>query len=262
MEAARSARDLFDLEGRVAIVTGGGTGIGRQMAEGLAEMGADLVLCARDGDRCASTAADLAQATGVRAIGLACDARDPAAIQAVVDRTVAEFGRIDILVNNAGTTWAASPQDTTLAGWQKVMDVNLTGVFLFAQAAGRVMLEQGRGKIINIASILATRGAPADYVDAIAYNTSKGGVVTFTKDLAVKWGPLGVHVNGIAPGWFPSGMSDKAFAVRGERLRSQIPLGRFGSSHDLKGAVVFLASDASDFVLGHMLAVDGGDLAH
>ncbi len=163
-----------------------------------------------------------------------------------------------MLVNNAGTTWVAPPQDTTLEGWQKVIDVNLTGVFLFAQAAGRVMLEQGHGKIVNVSSVLATRGTPSEYVDSIAYATSKGGVVTFTKDLACKWGPLGVHVNAISPGWFPSNMTDDAFAARADQLRASIPLGRFGSAHDLKGAVVFLASPASDFVTGHVLAVDGG----
>jgi NAD(P)-dependent dehydrogenase (short-subunit alcohol dehydrogenase family) len=256
-----ATRELFDLSGRVAIVTGGGTGIGHQMAEGLAEMGADVVLCARQAQRCAEAARQLSQATGVRAIGLACDVRDPAAIQAVVDRAVTDFGRVDILVNNAGTTWAAAPEDVPLEGWQKVLDINLTGVFLFAQAAGRVMLAQGHGKIINIASIMATRGAPTDYVDAIAYNTSKGGVVTFTKDLACKWGPRGIHVNGIAPGWFPSIMSDKLIDARGDELRARIPLGRFGSEHDLKGAVVFLASAASDFVAGHVLTVDGGQIA-
>jgi NAD(P)-dependent dehydrogenase (short-subunit alcohol dehydrogenase family) len=166
-----------------------------------------------------------------------------------------------VLVNNAGTTWVSPPETMPLEGWQKVIDVNLTGVFLFAQAAGRVMLEQGSGKIVNIASILATRGAPSDQVDAIAYNASKGGVITFTKDLAVKWAPRGVNVNAIAPGWFPSIMSDKAFAARGDLLREQIPLGRFGSAHDLKGAIVFLSSAASDFVTGHVLTVDGGQLA-
>jgi gluconate 5-dehydrogenase len=253
---------LFDLTGQVALVTGGGTGIGRQMAEALAEAGADLVLVARDGDRCAQVAEAIATATGVRAIGLACDARDPEAIQAAVDGAVEAFGRLDILVNNAGTTWAAPVLDTPLSGWQKVIDVNLTGVFLFAQAAGRIMVEQGHGKIVNIASILGTRGARAELVDSIAYSTSKGGVIVFTKDLAVKWAPLGVHVNAIAPGWFPSIMSDKAFDDRGELLKAGIPLGRFGSAHDLKGAIVFLCSAASDFVVGHVLTVDGGQLAH
>ena len=261
MTPSRSVHDLFDLTGKVALITGGGTGIGRQMAEGLAEAGADLVLCGRDGERCQTTAAEIAEAAGVRAIGVACDTRDQIAIQATVDRAVAEFGHLDVLVNNAGTTWAASPEETSLEGWQKVIDVNLTGAFLFAQAAGRVMLEQGHGKIVNIASVMATRGAPSDYIDAIAYNASKGGLVTFTKDLACKWGPRGINVNAIAPGWFPSTMSDKAFAVRGEMLRQKIPLGRFGSSDDLKGAIVFLCSAASDFVAGHVLAVDGGQLA-
>ena len=198
--------ELFDLSGKVAIVTGGATGIGRQMADGLAEMGADLVLCARKPDRCEQAAEEL-RALGVRALGLRCDVRDPAEVQAVVDRTRAELGRIDILVNNAGTSWGAPAEDHPLEGWQKVIDVNLTGVFLFSQAAGRVMIEQGGGKIVNIASVAAFGGAPPELMNAVAYNASKGGVVAFTRDLATKWAQHGINVNAIAPGWFPSDMN-------------------------------------------------------
>ncbi|MFN2469148.1 MAG: SDR family oxidoreductase [Gaiellaceae bacterium] len=253
--------DLFDLDGRVAIVTGGATGIGRQMAQGLAEAGADLVLCARKADRCEEAAAHLA-GTGVRTIGLGCDVRDPEQVQAVVGRARAEFGRVDILVNNAGTVWGAPPEDTPLEGWQKVIDVNLTGVFLCSQAAGRVMIDQGKGgKIVNIASVAAFRGGPQEVMNAIAYNASKGGVVSFTRDLACKWARHGINVNAIAPGWFPSDMSNFVLEPHRDATLGRIPLGRFGGPDDLKGAVVYLASRASDWVTGHTLVVDGGQSA-
>jgi len=253
-------RELFDLAGRTAIVTGGGSGLGRQMAHALAECGADLVLCARKVERCEQTAAEL-EALGVRALALACDVRDPAQVQAVVDRTVADFGGVDILVNNAGTSWGAAPEETPLEAWEKVLDVNVTGPFLFTQAAGRVMIERKRGKVINVASVAAFRGASPEAMNAIAYNTSKGALVSFTRDLAVKWARHGINVNAIAPGWFPSDMSEKVLERAGDRLRERIPLGRYGGPDDLKGAVVFLASAASDYVTGITIPVDGGQLA-
>ena len=254
--------NLFDLSGRNAIVTGGGAGLGRQLAAALAEAGANLVLCARKADRCESAAAELAAAHGIEALGLACDVRSAEDVEAVVERTKQELGSIDILVNNAGTSWGAAVEDYPLDGWKKVIDVNLTGLFLVTQAAGREMIARGRGgKIVNIASIAALGGAPADLMDAIAYNASKGGVVAFTRDLAVKWARYGIHVNAIAPGWFPTDMSKVLLEREGQRFLERIPLGRFGGEDDLKGAVVFLASRASDFVTGHTLVVDGGESA-
>ena len=253
-------RDLFDLSGKVAIVTGGGSGIGRQMSEGLAEMGADLVLCARKAERCEQAAEEL-RGLGVRAIGMGCDVRDPEQVQAVVDRARDELGPIDVLVNNAGTVWGGWPEDTPLEGWQKVLDVNLTGVFLCSQAAGRAMIEQGGGKIVNIASVAALGGAPPEIMNAIAYNATKGGVVSFTRDLATKWARHSINVNAIAPGWFPSDMSNFVLDHHGEALYDHIPLRRFGGPDDLKGAIVFLASAASDYVTGQMLVVDGGQSA-
>jgi gluconate 5-dehydrogenase len=254
-------QQLFDLTGKTAIVTGGGTGLGRQIAAALAESGADVVVCARNAERCESAAAEL-EALGVRALGLGCDVRDAESIQSVVTRTVETFGRVDILVNNSGTSWGASPEDMPLAGWQKVIDVNLTGAFLFSQAVGRELIRQGEGgKLINIASVAAFRGADPAAMDAVAYNVSKAGLVALTIDLAVKWAPHRICVNAIAPGWFPSGMSETVLERSGELLRSRIPLGRFGGADDLKGAAVFLASPASDFVTGATLPVDGGQLA-
>ncbi len=252
--------ELFDLGGRVAIVTGGGSGIGRQMAEGLAEAGADVVLCARHLDRC-QRAADELSALGVRTLALRCDVRDPAEVEALVEQTRAQLGRIDVLVNNAGTVWGAWPENTPLEGWQKVVDVNLTGVFLCSQAAGRVMIEQRSGAIVNIASIAGLQSAPPEVMNTVAYNATKGGVIAFTRDLSGKWARHGIRVNAIAPGWFPSDMSNAVLERHGEELLGRIPLRRFGGPDDLKGAVVFLASAASAYVTGQTLVVDGGHTA-
>src|ERR1019366_5640855 len=250
---------LFDLSGRVAGITGGSIGLGRQMAEGLAEMGANLVLCARKKERCEQAAEEL-KALGVTAIALACDVTSPPSIQEVVNVTAARFGRIDILINNAGTSWGAPVEEMRLEDWNKVIETNLTGTFLCSQAVGKVMIGQRRGKIINIASIAGMAGSPPE-LEAIGYSASKGGVITFTKDLARKWAKHGIRVNAIAPGWFPTHMSGAVIQRNKEHLLQGIPLGRFGNERDLKGAAVFLASDASDFVTGQVLVVDGGQTA-
>ncbi|MGA8144221.1 MAG: SDR family oxidoreductase [Candidatus Acidiferrales bacterium] len=254
-----NAKQLFDLTGRVAIITGGSIGLGRQMAEGLAEMGANVVLCARKKERCVE-AADALQRLGVRALAFGCDVRDPASIQEVVDATASEFGRIDVLINNAGTSWGAPVEEMKLEHWNKVIETNLTGTFLFSQAAGKVMTAQRKGKIINIASVAGIHGAPPQF-QAIGYHASKGGVIAFTKDLACKWGVHNVQVNAIAPGWFPTNMSQVVIERNKEYFLNHIPLGRFGGSDDLKGAAIYLASAASDYVTGTVLVVDGGQTA-
>jgi gluconate 5-dehydrogenase len=253
-------RELFDLNGRVAIVTGGGGGLGRQMARALAEMGAHLVLCGRKAEHFEEAAAELS-ALGVRALGVRCDVTSLDDVRALVDRTKAEFGRIDVLVNNAGRAWVAPAATMPVEEWRRVLEVNLTGAFLCAQAAGTVMIEQGGGKIINIASVAGLGGAMPEVLDAIAYNASKGGLINFTRDLAVKWGRHKINVNAIAPGWFPSRMSSAIVERWGDRLARNIPLGRIGGDEDLKGAVVYLASRASDYVTGQVRAVDGGQTA-
>jgi NAD(P)-dependent dehydrogenase (short-subunit alcohol dehydrogenase family) len=260
-EAAQrvSVKELFNLSGRVAIITGGSMGLGRQMAEGLAEMGANLVLCARKKERCEQAAEELKQ-LGVETMARGCDVKNPGDVQGVVEATVARFGRIDILINNAGTSWGAPVEEMKLEHWNKVMETNLTGTFLFSQAVGKVMVPQRRGKIINIASVAGMRGAPPEF-QAIGYHASKGGVIAFTQDLACKWGIHNIQVNAIAPGWFPTHMSEVVIERNKEYFLKKIPLGRFGSDHDLKGAAVFLASGASDFVTGHVLVVDGGQTA-
>ena len=250
---------IFDLSGRVAIITGGSVGLGRQMADGLAEMGASLVLCARKKERCEQAAAEL-QGAGTKVLALACDVKHPASIQKVADATLEKFGRIDILINNAGTSWGAPVETMTLEQWNKVIETNLTGTFLFSQTVGRAMIKQRRGKIINIASVAGLRGSSPKF-SAIGYSSSKGGVIIFTKDLACKWGMHNIQVNAIAPGWFPTDMSEKVIERNKESLLAGIPLGRFGGPQDLKGAAIFLASSASDYVTGHTLVVDGGQSA-
>jgi NAD(P)-dependent dehydrogenase (short-subunit alcohol dehydrogenase family) len=257
--SSMNVKQLFDLTGRVAIVTGGSIGLGRQIAEGLAEMGAQLVLCARNEERCRQAAEELQQ-LGVKAVALACDVKNPASIQELVDATLSQFGRIDILINNAGISWGAPVEEMRLEDWNKVIETNLTGTFLCAQAVGKAMIRQRRGKIINIASVAGLGGAPAE-LPAIGYHASKGGVISFTKDLACKWAVHKIQVNAIAPGWFPTHMSHRVLEQHKELFLSHIPLRRFGNEHDLKGAAVFLASDASDYVTGHVLVVDGGQSA-
>lgn len=252
-----NARHLFDLKGRVALVTGGSIGLGRQVAQALAEMGADVVVCARKRDRCEQAAGEL-RSLGVRSVGLACDVTNPDQVQATVEATLTEFSRVDILVNNAGISWGAPLDELRLADWRKVVETNLTGTFLFTQAVAKTMMAQRRGKIINMASVAGLGGAPPQVVQATAYHASKGAVIAMTKDLACKWAASNIQVNAIAPGWFPTHMSDWVITHKRDMLLSSIPLGRFGGEDDLKGATVFLASDASAYVTGHVLVVDGG----
>ena len=255
-----NTRQLFDLTGRVALVTGGSIGLGRQVAQAFAEMGADVILCARKRERCEQAAEEL-QELGVRARALGCDVTSAEQVQDVVQTALREFGRIDILVNNAGISWGAPFEEMRLADWHKVLETNLTGTFLFTQAVGKGMIEQGRGKIINMASVAGLGGAPAEVIQATAYHASKGAVITLTKDLACKWAAHNIQVNAIAPGWFPTHMSDWVITHKKLLLLESIPLKRFGGEDDLKGAAVFLASDASAYVTGQVLVVDGGQSA-
>ncbi|ADE69377.1 MULTISPECIES: SDR family oxidoreductase [Priestia] len=250
-------KDLFDLTGKTAIITGGGRGLGEQMAEGLAEAGANIVLCSRKKEACQQVADRLAT-TGVKTLALACDISQPEDIKNVVHQTIEKFGRIDILINNSGATWGAPVEEMPLEAWQKVMNINVTGTFLMSQEAGKEMIKQKAGKIINIASIAGLGGTDPQYMDTIGYNTSKGAVITFTKDLAVKWGQHNIQVNAIAPGFFPTKMSGAIMEQGKDYFLSQTPLKRFGSEADLKGAAVFLASAASNYITGDILTVDGG----
>ncbi|CDQ19033.1 gluconate 5-dehydrogenase [Halobacillus karajensis] len=251
------AKELFDLTGKVALVTGGGRGLGKQIAEGLAESGAHVVVCSRKVEACQEVSKQLKQ-LGVDSLAFECDVTNRDQMQKVVDQTVDHFGRIDILINNSGATWGAPVEEMPLEAWQKVFNVNVTGTFLMSQMVGKVMLEQGSGKIINISSVAGMKGSDPKYMDTIGYNSSKGAILTFTKDLAVKWGPRGIHVNAIAPGFFPTKMS-KVLMDQGEEAFLQgTPLRKFGSEDDLKGAAIFLSSAASNHITGDVMIVDGG----
>jgi gluconate 5-dehydrogenase len=254
-------RDLFDLTGMVAAVTGGSRGLGFQMASALAEAGAALAITARKTDELERATAQL-RASGYRVLAVPCDVSRSEQVDAAVARILDEYGRIDILVNNAGATWGAPVLEMPLDAWHKVLETNVTGTFLMTQAVGRSMLEAGRpGKIVNVASIAGLIGTDPGVLDAVGYSASKGAVIALTRDLAVKWASHGVTVNAIAPGFFPSKMTRWLIEHRGDMIRSRIPMGRLGGEDDLKGVIVFLASQASNFVTGHVLVVDGGTTA-
>ena len=250
-------KELFELTGKVAIVTGGGRGLGKQIATGFAEAGADVVVCSRNIESCREVSESLKK-LGVKSLALACDVSNQESVKEVIKQTMETFGKIDILVNNSGASWGMSVEEMPLEAWEKVMKVNVTGTFLMSQEVGKVMLQQGAGKIINIASVAGLKGSSTEELNAIGYSTSKGAVVTFTKDLAVKWGARGIQVNAIAPGFFPTKMSKGVLETNGDTILRGTPLGRYGSNDDLKGAAVFLASPAADYITGIVLPVDGG----
>jgi gluconate 5-dehydrogenase len=250
-------KELFDLKGKTAIVTGGGRGLGEQIAGALAEAGANIVVCSRKLEACQEVSEKLKE-KGVQSLALKCDVTSPEDVKCVVEETMKQFGTIDILFNNSGVSWGTPALEMPLEKWNMVMNVNVTGTFLMSQAVGKIMMKNQSGKIINIASTAGFGGQDPRILDAIGYSTSKGAVITFTKDLAVKLAPYNIHVNAIAPGFFPTKMSKGVLAHIGNQLLEQTPLRRFGSDYDLKGAALFLASKASDYVTGHVLVVDGG----
>jgi gluconate 5-dehydrogenase len=252
----RPLKDLFDLSGRVAVVTGGSRGLGEEMAEGLAEAGASLMLCARR-EQWLTPTLDTFRGRGVRVEGMVCDVSVPEQVQSVIDRTMTVYGRIDILVNNAGISWGAEPEDMPLDKWQKVIDINLTGAFLFSQAAGREMLKKKYGRIINIASIAGLQGSVTGSHYA-GYAASKAGLMGLTRELAASWGRSNIRVNAIAPGFFHSRLADPAIARAEPHIKATSPIPRVGDAGELKGVCVFLASDASNYITGQTIVVDGG----
>ena len=251
-----SIQELFALTGRVAIVTGGSRGLGEEMAEGLGEAGAALMICARREQWLGPTTARFKR-LGFRIEGMAADVSNPADVQAVVDHTMSAYGRIDILVNNAGVSWGAQPEEMPLDKWQKVIDVNLTGAFLFAQTAGREMLKCNYGRIINVASIAGLHAA-VDGPHYAAYAASKAGLIGLTRELAASWGRRNIRVNAIAPGFFRSRLADPVLPLAEPSLKATCPIPRIGAEGELKGVCVFLASDASNYITGQTIVVDGG----
>ena len=253
---SKHIRELFDLTGKTAIVTGGSRGIGKEMAEGLAEAGASLMLCARRAEWLDETVTEFRE-RGYSVEGMLCDVSNPEAVEAVVNATVQKLGSVDVLINNAGVSWGAMPEEMPLEKWQHVMDVNLTGCFLFAQAAGRVMLDQGSGSIINIASISGlTSSANGPFY--AGYVASKAGLIGLTRELAASWGRRGIRVNALAPGFFHSRLADSVIDIYERSIQENNVIPRVGNEGELKGVAVFLASEASSYITGQTIAVDGG----
>jgi NAD(P)-dependent dehydrogenase (short-subunit alcohol dehydrogenase family) len=248
--------ELFDLTGRVAVVTGASRGLGREMAEGLAEAGAHVVICARRVDWLDPTVAEM-RAAGCRVESVRCDVADASQVQALVDFTLARCGRIDILVNNAGVSWGAEPDAMPLEQWHRVLNANLTGAFLCSQAVGRHMLTRQSGNIINIASVAGLQGL-VNGPHYAGYAASKAGLLGLTRELAATWGRHGIRVNAIAPGFFHSRLADPIIPLAEPAIRASNPIPRIGLPGELKGVCVFLASDASSYMTGQTLVVDGG----
>ncbi|MCM3872726.1 MAG: SDR family oxidoreductase [Pyrinomonadaceae bacterium] len=248
--------ELFDLSGRSAIVTGGSRGLGKEMAEGLAEAGASLMLCARREEWLTPTVEEF-RGRGFRTEGLLCDVSNPEQVQRVVDKTVEAYGKIDILINNAGVSWGELPEKMPFDRWQNVIDINLTGAFLFAQSAGREMLKREYGRIINVSSVSGLQSS-ADGPHYVGYAASKAGLFGLTRELAASWGRQGIRVNALAPGFFHSRLADSSIEYAEPVIKARNPIPRVGDAGELKGVAVFLASDASNYVTGQTIVVDGG----
>jgi gluconate 5-dehydrogenase len=258
-EVTMSVHKLFDLRGRTALVTGGSRGLGLQIAEALGEMGAKLVLSARRAEELDQAVEHLA-AQGIEASWVAADGSKPEDIARLIDETLRRLGHVDILVNNAGATWGAPAEDHPLDAWDKIMNLNVRGTFLLTQAIGkRSMIPRRYGRIVIVASIAGLRGNAPGTVKTIAYNTSKGALVNFTRALAGEWGAYGITVNALAPGFFPSKMTRGVIQQYGaDTLARHAPLARLGDEEDLKGAALLFASDAGKHITGQILAIDGG----
>lgn len=254
----RTIQQLFDLKGRNALVTGGSRGLGLQMAHALGEAGARIMVTSRKAGDLEEAVGDL-QAAGIDARWIAADCSKEEDIQRLTSETLQRMGHIDILVNNAGASWGAPAEDYPVDGWDKVMNLNIRGYFLLSQAVAKAsMIPRKSGRILNLASIAGLGGNPAG-MNMIAYNTSKGAVITFTQALAAEWGKYGINVNALCPGFFPSKMTAGTLAAIGEdKMASHAPLNRLGDDEDLKGITLLYASDAGKHITGQWIAIDGG----
>lgn len=255
----RTVQELFSLAGKTALVTGGSRGLGLQMAEALGEMGAKVVISSRKQSELDEACAHL-KSRGIDASAIAADLSQDDQVQALVGQAIERLGHIDILVNNAGASWGSPAEDHPVEAWDKVMNLNIRGIFLVSQAVGKLsMIPRKYGRIINISSIAGLAGNPAGTMQTLAYNTSKAAVINFTRTLAGEWGRYNITVNSIAPGFFPSKMTKGVLdAIGVDKLARGAPLGRIGDDEDLKGATVLFASDAGKHITGQTLAVDGG----
>jgi gluconate 5-dehydrogenase len=253
-----NVRQLLDLKGRCALVTGGSRGLGLQMAQALGEMGAKVAITARKKDELDAAVSRLTDA-GIAAKAYVCDIGRREAIAPAAEQILGDFGKVDILVNNAGATWGAPAEDHPLDAWDKLVSVNLTGAFVLTQIIGkRSMIPARWGRIVNIASIAGLMGQDKRIVRTLAYNTTKGGLVNFTRALAAEWGEHGITVNAVCPGFFPSRMTRATLDTTGELIRDWTPTKRLGNDEDLKGLVVLLSSEGSRHITGQVIAVDGG----
>ena len=254
----RTVQQLFDLTGKTALVTGGSRGLGLQMAHALGEAGAKIMLSSRKAGDLEEAAGDL-QAAGIDARWIAADCSREEDIRKLAEQTFERMGDVDILVNNAGAAWGAPAEDHPVEAWDKVMNLNVRGYFILSQlVAKRSMIPRKAGRIVNIASIAGLGGNPPE-MNTLAYNTSKGAVITFTQALACEWGKYGINVNAICPGFFPSRMTKGTLERIGEdKLAQNAPLRRLGDDEDLKGITLLYASDAGKHITGQWLAVDGG----
>ncbi|MFC3106646.1 SDR family oxidoreductase [Undibacterium arcticum] len=255
----RTTQQLFDLTGKTALITGGSRGLGLQIAEALGEQGAQIVLSSRKQGDLDAAIAHL-QTRGIEASAIAADLSQDAQILPLVEQAITRLGHIDILVNNAGATWGAPAEEHPIEAWDKVMNLNIRSIFLVSQAVGKLsMIPRHYGRIVNVASIAGLGGNPPGSMNTIAYNTSKGAVINFTRTLAAEWGRYGITVNAVAPGFFPSKMTQGVLSQLGaDQLASHAPLQRIGDDEDLKGAALLFASDAGKHITGQILAVDGG----
>ena len=255
-------KDMFDLSGKVAVITGGGRGIGSFMAEGLAEAGATIVLASRKVEACEETGKRLAAANGVKYLAVKCDLAKEEDIKNLVDATMKEFGKIDILVNNSGVTWGAPTLEFPVDAWDKIFNVNVRGVWILTQKVANIMKTAGGGKIVNVSSIFGSRGSLEIAHPAVAYNSSKAAIEVLTKNLAIKLADHKIYVNCIAPGFFKTDMMGYVFKPGMENMLNAmlgvIPLHKAGEVDDIKGLIVFLASKASDFMTGAVIPIDGG----
>ncbi len=255
---SRTVQQLFDLTGKTALVTGGSRGLGLQLAHALGEAGAKVMISSRKASDLQEAAAEL-KAAGIDCDWIAADCAKEADIHALADETLRRMGHVDILVNNAGASWGAPAEDHPLEAWDKVMNLNVRGYFILSQHIGKhSMIPRRSGRIINIASIAGLGGNPSP-MKTLAYNTSKGADINFTRALGCEWGPYNITVNAICPGFFPSRMTAGTLKTLGEEaLASHAPLGRLGDNEDLKGLCVLFASDAGKHITGQWMAVDGG----